>query len=1020
MYTQGSVEFNQIIETPNNKAIKSRLVLLDDNTIIDKIKSLILYSASCSQELQIGTTNMAYIDAEVESNLILTNREVRLECGVELSDGTVEYIPMGVFTIQKPQGDIDFVKFTANDRMQKFDYPYSSTLTYPTTDKAMLEELATMCGVALATNIDNPITIDKALDGYTRREVLGYIAGLHGKFACFNRNGELAMKWYNTDSPITKNIGLIWGFEKSDEDFTVSKIEVAKNNETTLTSGNGYGVVQHSNPLATQEIVNDLFTSLNGFTYNASVVDILDDIRLDLGDVIKVTYLDGKDYLVPCMSIKQDFTQGSTNIESFAKSDTENTYRFTGPTINYLNRMATELLLANRVIATKVDAEYVNSHAITTDNLDAIKAEIQTLIVDEIDGKYADIHLANIDILDVGQFFADSGIVRDMVIVDGKVTGVLDSVTINANNITSGTLTTDRLVIRGTNKSIVYELNNIDGALQAKDVDTLNGEIITPRTINADRIIAESITANELATESITSDKIVAGAITAEKLAVDAIMSNNYVADATGSFLNLEDGSFDSKYLKWDEYGKATITDLKVLNSLDVGSGGVYPDFIGRPTQWYMRANKYTGGYMSDIIHIGFETWDSLDNPTQIIDDTVVMSVYGGGQYGVEFPITVNAKNLNVYQMRAYEEKDKETGDILSRSGSIGVISSRFPKAYINEITCDDLNVDGSYQSGKGNINAQGYIRATKELISKGNLTVDGITTLNGNTAVKGELEVPFFPGDSSKGLSPVPTAGGWQTNNSYLVNDLPTCKTFIGSYYGLTSDSSTSLWQNVISVRHRNGSYDGSLYGMYIRSPLTMDGSLSWNKQYSGNWQDERYILDSKNYTGLVHQLSYFLSTSNQAVVPGTTINAIGYTGWENINLFGQKDGAIYKQAYDSSYQHEIYGDYRTGKIAVRGKNGGNWVGWRGMLDKREYGSSTQSLSVTLTKGYDYLLMARNKSGMYCAVIIFYNHWTSKFSDPKEIVEIGSATVTVSGTTCTIAFAAEPVYETTLSLIEI
>ena len=740
MYTQGSVEFNQIIETPNNKAIKSRLVLLDDNTIIDKIKSLILYSASCSQELQIGTTNMAYIDAEVESNLILTNREVRLECGVELSDGTVEYIPMGVFTIQKPQGDIDFVKFTANDRMQKFDYPYSSTLTYPTTDKAMLEELATMCGVALATNIDNPITIDKALDGYTRREVLGYIAGLHGKFACFNRNGELAMKWYNTDSPITKNIGLIWGFEKSDEDFTVSKIEVAKNNETTLTSGNGYGVVQHSNPLATQEIVNDLFTSLNGFTYNASVVDILDDIRLDLGDVIKVTYLDGKDYLVPCMSIKQDFTQGSTNIESFAKSDTENTYRFTGPTINYLNRMATELLLANRVIATKVDAEYVNSHAITTDNLDAIKAEIQTLIVDEIDGKYADIHLANIDILDVGQFFADSGIVRDMVIVDGKVTGVLDSVTINANNITSGTLTTDRLVIRGTNKSIVYELNNIDGALQAKDVDTLNGEIITPRTINADRIIAESITANELATESITSDKIVAGAITAEKLAVDAIMSNNYVADATGSFLNLEDGSFDSKYLKWDEYGKATITDLKVLNSLDVGSGGVYPDFIGRPTQWYMRANKYTGGYMSDIIHIGFETWDSLDNPTQIIDDTVVMSVYGGGQYGVEFPITVNAKNLNVYQMRAYEEKDKETGDILSRSGSIGVISSRFPKAYINEIKCDDLNVDGSYQSGKGNINAQGYIRATKELISKGNLTVDGITTLNGNTTVKGKL----------------------------------------------------------------------------------------------------------------------------------------------------------------------------------------------------------------------------------------------------------------------------------------
>lgn len=551
MYTQGSVEFNQIIETPNNKAIKSRLVLLDDNTIIDKIKSLILYSASCSQELQIGTTNMAYIDAEVESNLILTNREVRLECGVELSDGTVEYIPMGVFTIQKPQGDIDFVKFTANDRMQKFDYPYSSTLTYPTTDKAMLEELATMCGVTLATNIDNPITIDKALDGYTRREVLGYIAGLHGKFACFNRNGELELKWYNTDSPITKNIGLIWGFEKSDEDFTVSKIEVAKNNETTLTSGNGYGVVQHSNPLATQEIVNDLFTSLNGFTYNASVVDILDDIRLDLGDVIKVTYLDGKDYLAPCMSLKQDFGQGSTNIESFAKSDTENTYRFTGPTVQYLNRMAIELLVANRVIATKVDAEYVQSHAITTDNLDAITANITNLVVDEIDGKYATIDFANIDVAhinktNIGLLFAEVGLIDRATIVEGHITGFLDAVEVNANKITAGTLIADRILLSGGENGVLYALNNL-GELTSTNVDTLDGYVLTDRTINADKIIANSITANEIDVEDVFAQDITAtGTIRGAKLiGADAEISSGSIGgfDIKNTFLGFKESS---------------------------------------------------------------------------------------------------------------------------------------------------------------------------------------------------------------------------------------------------------------------------------------------------------------------------------------------------------------------------------------------------------------------------------------------------------------------------------------------
>lgn len=645
MYTLGSAEFNQIIETPNNKAIKSRLVLLDDNTIIDKIKSLILYSASCSQELQIGTTNMAYIDAEVESNLILTNREARLECGVELSDGTVEYIPMGVFTIQKPQGDIDFVKFTANDRMQKFDYPYSSTLTYPTTDKAMLEELATMCGVTLATNIDNPITIDKALDGYTRREVLGYIAGLHGKFACFNRNGELELKWYNTDTPITKNIGLIWSFEKSDEDFTVSKIEVAKNNETTLTSGNGYGVVQHSNPLATQEIVNDLFTSLNGFTYNASVVDILDDIRLDLGDVIKVTYLDGKDYLVPCMSIKQDFGQGSTNIESFAKSDTENTYRFTGPTIQYLNRMAMELLVANRVIATKVDAEYVQSHAITTDNLDAIKAEIQELIVDEIDGKYADIHLANIDIADIGLFFANSGLLKDVTIVEGHITGELDAVRINADVITTGTLSVDRLLVTGKD-SIVYQINVDSSGLSETELE----KEVYQKYLNGTDIVANSITATQLNVSQIFADKTVTSTLFAQDIVA--------IGSITSPLLKSDDYVYDGATFDGEEYSTSgMIIDLreKIIRTPKFclkNDGSMYASEIhgGRyygttSTETAFIFNGFTGGTKetTDLLKVSGNTADGTTYTTYINTDNDNFSFYKPClfPYGIKGDLTI-------------------------------------------------------------------------------------------------------------------------------------------------------------------------------------------------------------------------------------------------------------------------------------------------------------------------------------------------------------------------------------------
>ena len=44
----------------------------------------------------------------------------------------------------------------------------------------------------------------------------------------------------------------------------------------------------------------------------------------------------------------------------------------------------------------------------------------------------------------------------------------------------------------------------------------------------------------------------------------------------SGSFLNLEDGSFDSKYLKWDNAGKVIVNDITVVD----GSINVNDKFI--------------------------------------------------------------------------------------------------------------------------------------------------------------------------------------------------------------------------------------------------------------------------------------------------------------------------------------------------------------------------------------------------------------------------------------------------------
>lgn len=86
----------------------------------------------------------------------------------------------------------------------------------------------------------------------------------------------------------------------------------------------------------------------------------------------------------------------------------------------------------------------------------------------------------------------------------------------------------------------------------------------------------------------------------------------------------------------------------------------------------------------------------------------------------------------------------------------------------------------------------------------------------------------------------------------------------------------------------------------------------------------------------------AYFVSSncSNTQASGGDniTVNTIGYVA--GISLFGQSDGAIYSQAHSADWQHQIYGDYRTGQLAVRGKSNNIWQAWRTVLDSSNYNS--------------------------------------------------------------------------------
>jgi phage minor structural protein len=140
--------------------------------------------------------------------------------------------------------------------------------------------------------------------------------------------------------------------------------------------------------------------------------------------------------------------------------------------------------------------------------------------------------------------------IADASITDAKI------VELSANRITTGTLSVERLIIVGSDKSIVYTINEANGTAQLSQT-TIDGGSLTQRSITADRIVAGAITANEIAAAAILANNIAAGAITAEKIAAGAVeashikagtITSSHLAAEVGESLNLSSNkSINSK-----------------------------------------------------------------------------------------------------------------------------------------------------------------------------------------------------------------------------------------------------------------------------------------------------------------------------------------------------------------------------------------------------------------------------------------------------------------------------------------
>ena len=100
-----------------------------------------------------------------------------------------------------------------------------------------------------------------------------------------------------------------------------------------------------------------------------------------------------------------------------------------------------------------LQSTYAQFEQTTTDRLEAVDATIENLGV-----TYAKIDFTNIGTAAVENLFAKSGIIEDLVVNEGHITGQLVGVTISGDLIEGNTIKADKLVVLGSD-GLYYKLN---------------------------------------------------------------------------------------------------------------------------------------------------------------------------------------------------------------------------------------------------------------------------------------------------------------------------------------------------------------------------------------------------------------------------------------------------------------------------------------------------------------------------------------------------------------------------------
>lgn len=303
--------------------------------------------------------------------------------------------------------------------------------------------------------------------------------------------------------------------------------------------------------------------------HTAAVVGNLTDPSASGADLSVVgKKVDEYDLIVADKASIDDLEAERARIDALVADNVTINNKLSANTAEIEKLVAEDVTINNKLTADRADIDTLNANYVDiTKKLTTAEADIGNLKADYVvinkkliaaegsienfSSMYANIDFSNITKAAMEYFYSQSGLIDDVTIGDATITGKLVGVTIDANMITTGTLATDRLLVKGED-GLYYKLNIEAGVVGSEEItqadlqNGLHGDAIITKSVTADKISVTDLVAfgASIGGFNLTSTAIYSGV----KESVDNTTRGVYL-DSTGQ-IAAGDADYFIKYYK--------------------------------------------------------------------------------------------------------------------------------------------------------------------------------------------------------------------------------------------------------------------------------------------------------------------------------------------------------------------------------------------------------------------------------------------------------------------------------------